>query len=112
MTRGLPDRPSRGVAVSATQAQNNFGQVLDQARADGPVFITRYGRPEAVVLSIEAYDALTGTRDVRLDELEAEFDQAIAAMRSIDHREAVDALFTMDSDVLAEAFLHAFRAES
>jgi len=112
MTRALPDRPSRGTAVSATQAQNNFGQVLDQARADGPVFITRYARPEAVVLSIEAYDALTGTQDVRLEELEAEFDQAIASMQSIDHREAVDALFAMESAALAEAFLRAFKAES
>lgn len=112
MTRALPDRPSRGTAVSATQAQNNFGQVLEQARADGPVFITRYARPEAVVLSIEAYDALTGTQDVRLDELEAEFDQAIAAMQSTDHTEAVDALFAMESAALAEAFLRAFQAES
>jgi prevent-host-death family protein len=51
-------------SLSATEAQNNFGQVLGRAKRGGRVFITRYDRPEAVLLSIEEYEALTGREPV------------------------------------------------
>lgn len=53
-------------AMSATDAKNKFGQVLEMAQA-GPVRIQKNGRDVAVVLSAEQYSALqaAGTTKVR-----------------------------------------------
>ncbi|MBN9335884.1 MAG: type II toxin-antitoxin system prevent-host-death family antitoxin [Devosia sp.] len=53
--------------MSATDAKNKFGQVLEMAQA-GPVRIQKNGRDVAVVLSPEQYAALqavNGTPKVR-----------------------------------------------
>ncbi len=43
--------------VTATEAKNRFGQVLEQAQR-GPVFIEKSGRRHSVLLSVEDYDRL------------------------------------------------------
>ena len=43
--------------VTATEAKNRLGQVLEQAQK-GPVFIEKTGRRHSVVISAEHYDAL------------------------------------------------------
>lgn len=45
------------MSVSATEAKNRFGQLLEQARR-GPVVIEKSGRRHSVLLSAEAYDRL------------------------------------------------------
>lgn len=43
--------------ISATDAKNKFGQVLEMAQA-GPVHIQKNGRDVAVILSAEQFSAL------------------------------------------------------
>ncbi len=43
--------------MSAKDAKNEFGLLLDTARAE-PVTIEKHGRPVAVVVSVEEYDRL------------------------------------------------------
>ena len=43
--------------MSAKEAKNGFGLLLDTARAE-PVTIEKHGRPVVVVLSTEAYEHL------------------------------------------------------
>jgi len=43
--------------MSAREAKNGFGWLLDTARAE-PVTIEKHGRPVVVVLSTEAYERL------------------------------------------------------
>lgn len=43
--------------VSAAEFQNNFGRYSDAARR-APVFVTRYGRDELVVVSAQEYARL------------------------------------------------------
>lgn len=43
--------------ITATDAKNRFGQVLEQAQSR-PVFIEKAGRRHSVVLSVAQYDAL------------------------------------------------------
>jgi prevent-host-death family protein len=43
--------------MSAKDTKNEFGLLLDTARAE-PVTIEKHGRPVAVVVSIEKYDRL------------------------------------------------------
>lgn len=48
--------------MSARDAKNGFGLLLDTARAE-PVTIEKHGRPVVVVLSKEEYDRLKELRD-------------------------------------------------
>jgi len=45
--------------MSAKDAKNGFGLLLDTARAE-PVTVEKHGRPVVVVLSVEEYKRLTG----------------------------------------------------
>lgn len=45
--------------MSAKDAKNAFGSLLDTARAE-PVTIEKHGRPVVVVLSVEEYERLHG----------------------------------------------------
>lgn len=44
-------------AMSAKDAKNNFGLLLDRARAE-PVQVEKHGRPVVVVLSVEEFQRL------------------------------------------------------
>lgn len=92
-----------GASIPATEAQNNFGRVLGRAKREGRVFITRYDQPEAVVLSIEEYDALTGREPVDLRALEREFDAMLHRMQRPEYERAVDKLFSMTGSQLGKA---------
>lgn len=39
-------------------AKNRLSALVDTAREDGPQTVTKHGRPVAVVLSVQAYEAL------------------------------------------------------
>ena len=43
-------------------AQRHLRRLTERARAEGPQIVTRHGRQEAVVLSVEAYRRLTAGR--------------------------------------------------
>ena len=51
--------------VSAREARNRFGRLLDAAQS-GPVCVTRRGGAVAVVMSIEQYERLQGAAWARL----------------------------------------------
>ena len=50
-------------SITATEAKNKFGQVLEMAQAE-PVRIQKNGRDVAIVLSPEQYGALVAQKDV------------------------------------------------
>ena len=47
--------------LSARDAKNAFGLLIDMARAE-PVVIEKHGRPVVVVLSVEQYERLTDAK--------------------------------------------------
>jgi prevent-host-death family protein len=51
--------------ISAIDAKNRFGQLLDAAQR-APVTVTKKGRPAAVVMSVEDYERMRGTAWARL----------------------------------------------
>ncbi len=103
--RSAPAPEQRTLSVSATEAQNNFGQVLGQVAQDGVVYITRYDRPQAVVLSVERYEALVGSSAPDLEELTRAFDAMLARMQTPEAAVAADALFAAEPSELGEAAL-------
>jgi len=49
------------MTLTATDAKNRFGQVLEQAQKR-PVFIEKAGRRHSVVMSVELYDRLVAAK--------------------------------------------------
>ena len=98
-----------GSSVSATEAQNNFGRVLSQAATEGVVYITKYERPEAVVLSMERYNALVRFIRPDLEGLAREFDEMVAGMQTPEASQAFDALFEAGPDELGQAAVRGAR---
>lgn len=49
--------------VTATEAKNNFGGLIDKTRS-GPVMIEKQGRPSAVLLSPEDFARLEAIEDM------------------------------------------------
>jgi len=104
-----PDERIEHSSVTSTEAQNNFGEVLSRAAREGRVFITRYRRPEAVVLSMDAYAALVGEEPVDLDALERDFEALVARMQTAEHGAGVDAFLSMTPRQLGQAAVRAAR---
>jgi len=44
------------ITITAVEAQNRFGQLLDTAQRE-PVAITRHGRPVAMLMAVEEFEA-------------------------------------------------------
>lgn len=85
-------------SVPATQAKNRFGEILQNARESGAVFIERHGQAQAVVLGIDAYNKLVAnertSQERELDHWTREFEALHLRMQTTGARQAVDALFS------------------
>ena len=106
--REAPAEPAAR-SIPATEAQNNFGQVLGNVARGEVVYITRYDRPEAVVLSVEKFNALAGADSPSLDGLTREFDDRLARMQSADAAAGIDTFFGLGSAELGEAAVRGAR---
>jgi prevent-host-death family protein len=60
LANGLPAMPT---SVTATEAKNRLGQVLERSQRE-PVFIEKAGRPYSVVISSERYAQLLRAEQV------------------------------------------------
>ena len=58
--------------VSASDAKNGFGRILERVAREGGVTITRRHEPVAVVIPIETYRRLAGAETGLLDTLSAD----------------------------------------
>ena len=82
----LTIRNSRGLVVdvesiSATDAKNAFGAVLEKAANYGIVAITKRDKVRAVVLSIEEFEGLMARVPDPLASLRTEFDDLVTNMQ-------------------------------
>jgi antitoxin Phd len=96
---------------SATEAKNSFGRVLDAASSQGMVAITKRDRPTAVVLSLDAYQALLGAQAKPLDTLSHEFDALLQRMQAPAARDAMLDAFEASPQELGQAALAAAQAK-
>jgi antitoxin Phd len=95
---------------SATEAKNSFGRVLDTAFSQGMVAITKRDRPTAVVLSLDAYQALLDAQAQPLDNLSHEFDALLQRMQAPAARDAMLDAFDASPDELGLAAVGAAAA--
>lgn len=96
---------------SATEAKNSFGRVLDTASSQGMVAITKRDRTTAVVLSLDAYQALVDAQAQPLDALSHEFDALLQRMQAPAARDAMMDAFGASSNELGLAAIQALAAK-
>ena len=96
-------------AVTATEAKNGLGAVLERVMVEGGVAITKHDEVKAVLLSVREYEALLAARHDPLDELAAEFDGLVDRMQTPASRRAGRALFGASPDKLGRAAVAARR---
>jgi len=68
--------------ISASEAKNGFGRVLDRVAREGRLAITKHDEPCAVLISIEEYRSLVGAKEVALKSLSDEFDALFERMQA------------------------------
>ena len=102
-------RGELAVKISATEAKNKLGEVLDSVLQGGMVLITKHETPKAVLLSMEEYGALSGAAQSRLDTLNGEFDALLERMQSAKSSAGMKAAFSASPKQLGKAAVAAAR---
>ncbi len=95
---------------SATEAKNSFGKVLDTAISQGMATITKRDRPTAVVLSLDAYQALLDAQHRPLEQLSHEFDLLLQHMQAPSAQDAMMQAFSATPETLGQAAVKAATA--
>ena len=95
--------------VTATEAKNRFGHLLEQAMRGGVVVITKHDAPQAVLISMDEYTALAGAPEARIDSLSAEFDSLLLRMQRPGASKAMQAAFHASPKQLGKAAVVAAR---
>jgi prevent-host-death family protein len=97
----------RYTTVAASEAKNQFGQVLESALRDGAVVITKHDAPKAILMSIEELQAIAARS--RLDTLADEFDAKYVQMQKPGFAKAMDRAFAATPKQLGAAAVKAAR---
>lgn len=96
-------------ALTATQAKNEFGRLLERVIQGGLVVITKHDTPKAVLISIEEFDALSRAGELKLKTLSEEFDAVLARMQKPKARAGMKAAFEASPKQLGKAAIAAAR---
>lgn len=96
------------VKTSATEFKQHVGRYLDIARTRR-VVIERQGRPTAVLISVEEYEALNPSASQTLDLLADEFDALVARMQQPAFAKAMNKAFQAKPADLGKAHRRATR---
>src|SRR5690348_434754 len=101
--------PMQSVAISATEAKNEFGRVLETVIQGGRVVITKHDTPKAVMISRDEFNALSNAHKAELEALSAEFDGLLARMQTPAARAGLHAAFHATPKELGKAAVAAAR---
>ncbi len=99
-------------SYAATEAKNSFGKLMQVASRKGAVAITRHNAPEAVLLSVDEYQALVAAGSHKLDDLTQEFDAMLAQMQTPKAKRGAKAAFNATPSALGKAAARAARKHS
>jgi len=96
--------------VSATEAKNEFGRVLERVILGGVMFITKHGAAKAVLMPVEQYNALSHATELQLSNLAHQFDSVLLRMQTPKARAGMKAAFHASPRQLGKAALAAARS--
>lgn len=94
-------------SVTATEAKNQFGQLLERAIKGERVYITRHEAPKAVLISVNDFQALSAHATTTLDSLSGEFDAVLSRMQAPGAHAAMRAAFSASPEELGIAAVEA-----
>ena len=95
--------------VTATEAKNKFGRVLERAIQGDVMFITKHDGAKAVLLSVDEFNALSRATEVNLETLTGEFDALLSRMQTSKARAGVKDAFHASPKELGRAAVAAAR---
>lgn len=101
--------PMLSVAISATEAKNEFGRLLETVIQGGKVVITKHDSPKAVLISMSEFNALSNAHRAELESLSEEFDGFLARMQTPAARAGMNAAFHATPKELGKAAVAAAR---
>src|SRR5437764_10790940 len=87
----LADAPQ----VSASDAKNSFGRILDRVAREGRVAITKHDEPCAMLISIDEYRSLVETGRRAVSTLSEEFDAVYQRLQQPGAAAAMQKAFAM-----------------
>lgn len=96
-------------SLTATQAKNEFGRVLERVIRGEIVVITKHDAAKAVLMSMEEYQALACNPESQLNSLAAEFDASLEAMQTAKSRAGMRRAFRASPKQLGKAAVLAAR---
>jgi len=97
------DRLGAASTVTATDAKNRFGRVLEKVIQGSLVVITKHDEPKAVLISMREFNALTNGNRIKLDTLSGEFDALLARMQTPAARVGMKAAFDASPNQMGKA---------
>lgn len=95
--------------VTATEAKNKFGLLLERAMRGAVVVITKHDAPKAVLISMDEYAALSGAPESRINTLTAEFDSMLMRMQRPSVRNSMRTAFRASPKQIGKAAVVAAR---
>ena len=96
-------------SITATEAKNEFGRILEKVIQGGTVVITKHNAPKAVLISMDKFNSLSRANRVKLDMLSGEFDALLARMQTPAARAGMKAAFDASPGQLGKAAVAAAR---
>ncbi len=105
-------RPVETASFSATDAKNDFGQLLEMVNAGQAVVITKHDAPKAVMVSYEEFKILAERGTRQLNSLKAEFDKLLISMQTPEAHAGITAAFDATPQQLGRAAVAAMRRRS
>ncbi len=108
-TDRVPVNQPKRASFTATEAKNEFGQLLERAIRGEAVVITKHEAPKAVLISMDEYRALKRAPELNLDALTAEYDAMFERMQTPEAGAAMDAGFRATSEQMGKAAVAAAR---
>lgn len=97
---------------TATEAQNEFGSVLEKASQDNDIVITRHGKSRAVLISVDRYDELMRAQQNALRTWSDRYDEMLVRMQGPAARAAATAAFNSTPEALGVAAVRGASAAS
>ena len=105
----MPTTVKDRASVTATEAKNRFGRLLEKAMQGGVVVITKHDEPKAVLISMKEYTTLSNAPESRINSLSAEFDSLLMRMQGPGVRKSMQAAFRASPKQMGKAAVVAAR---
>lgn len=107
--RGARGERVEATTVTATEAKNKFGRILERAIQGDVMFITKHDGAKAVLLSVDEFNALSRATQANLETLTSEFDALLSRMQTPTARAAMKDAFHASPKELGRAAVAAAR---